>query len=255
MWITSVNKAIIFSNEVVKYSGYVVIIPKGSISITTLTTKHIVQQEHFFLGNQAVIINNESNPIQILVINFNNNMQNIKGEVHHLTEDIQYWLTDLINMIDLDLEKMESMVAHLNEKLCEIIFKYSIKNTHNKLVGKIDERLLIVNRFIRKNYNKDITLSDLAKIVHSHPIHLCNTYSKVFKISPIRNMHIIRIKESKDYLKNSEMNNTEIAKKLGYRSASQFICFFKKVEGTTPFQFRKKYRENYVSHDLLFSKI
>lgn len=104
---------------------------------------------------------------------------------------------------------------------------------------RIDPRLIQLNRYIRKNYNTPISLLDLADYIGVHPTYLSNTYSKVFKISPILFLNQLRMKAAKELLVDHGLTIKEIAELVGYNSVSQFSLIFKRFHSKTPSQFRK----------------
>lgn len=134
------------------------------------------------------------------------------------------------------------------EGYLQSIFKsiYSIEKTRPTqdekiLMGPIDPRLILINRYIRKNYGQPITLQSLADLIQCNPTYLSNTYSKVFNISPIKKLQNIRMSKAAELLSNSRYSIGEIANHLGYISNSQFTELFKRFYGITPTQFRIKH--------------
>lgn len=103
----------------------------------------------------------------------------------------------------------------------------------------IDPRLIHLNRHIRKNYNSSITLQDLADLFGVHPTYLSNTFSKVFKISPILFVNQLRMKAAKELLMQPDLTLKYIAEKVGYTSLSQFSLIFKRFHSKTPSQYRE----------------
>ncbi|WP_397386400.1 helix-turn-helix domain-containing protein [Paenibacillus sp. RRE4] len=106
------------------------------------------------------------------------------------------------------------------------------------LSGAIDCRLIKVNRYIRENYSQPLCLHTLSDIIQCHPTYLCNTYSKVFKISPMKYLQSIRMIKAAELLTQSNDSIGEIAKKLGYISNSQFTDLFKRWHGVPPMMYR-----------------
>ncbi|MNB80295.1 Melibiose operon regulatory protein [compost metagenome] len=104
--------------------------------------------------------------------------------------------------------------------------------------NRIDPRLIKVNRYIRNNYCREITLQDLADHVGVHPTYLSNTYSKVFKTSPIYYLNQMRINRAENLLTYSNLSINSIAKAVGYNSHSQFTSMFKRFKDISPSQFR-----------------
>ncbi|SDM33465.1 AraC-type DNA-binding protein [Paenibacillus sp. OK060] len=110
---------------------------------------------------------------------------------------------------------------------------------------QIDARLIQLNRFIRKNYQSNITLQDLAEYAGVHPTYLCNTYSKVFKTSPIYFVNQLRINKAKELLAETDLSIKVIASNVGYNSLSQFSSIFKRYCLKSPSQYREGLASNH----------
>lgn len=108
-------------------------------------------------------------------------------------------------------------------------------------IGKIDQRLILVNRFIRKHYNEPLTLQLLAEIIQCNPVYLSNTFSRVFKMPPMRFLQNYRMKKARQFLLETNLTVYEVAEKIGYFSCSQFNEIFKKHYDLTPDQYRLKH--------------
>ncbi|WP_042199093.1 helix-turn-helix transcriptional regulator [Paenibacillus camerounensis] len=108
-----------------------------------------------------------------------------------------------------------------------------------KKAGKIDSRLIKINRFIRLNYNdKDISLQTLSQLVNCSTTYLSNSYSKVFNIPPIYHLNKLRVYNAQILLNQSNLTIYEIARRVGYVSTSQFCSIFKRYFYTTPTEYR-----------------
>ena len=102
--------------------------------------------------------------------------------------------------------------------------------------GKIER----VKHFAQRNYNKKLSLNDVASAVCLSPKYL----SKIFKIYTGKNFTDyrleIKIEKSKDLLKNSHYNINQLAYNLGYQNTESFIRQFKKIVGCTPAQYKRQ---------------
>lgn len=107
------------------------------------------------------------------------------------------------------------------------------------LAGKIDPRLIMVNRYIREHYHLPLTLTDLADTIQCSPTYLSNTYSKVFNISPIKHLQNMKMEKATGLLQHLGISVSEIAKQLGYVSNSQFSELFKRYHGKTSSEYRR----------------
>ncbi|MCC0728676.1 helix-turn-helix transcriptional regulator, partial [Clostridioides sp. ZZV14-6045] len=57
-------------------------------------------------------------------------------------------------------------------------------------------------------------------------------------------INILRIEESKKYLKNGNMSIADICKKVGFNNSSYFSQIFKKFNNSTPNEYRKNILDN-----------
>lgn len=114
------------------------------------------------------------------------------------------------------------------------------RDVKNKIAKKINSNLIKINRYIRNNYNQQISLNDLCNIINCSPTYLSNTYKRIFNISPIYYLNKIRINKARELLMNSSLTINEIAQLVGYSSSSQFCSIFKRYMSETPTDFRKK---------------
>lgn len=106
--------------------------------------------------------------------------------------------------------------------------------------GKIEQ----IKNFIERNFDKKITILDIAKEVHLSPKYL----SRLFKQETGKRFSdyklFLRIEKSKDLLKNTGDSVDEIAYKLGYENSESFVRIFKRQEKTTPGKYRDEYRND-----------
>jgi len=107
-----------------------------------------------------------------------------------------------------------------------------------KLSGKIDKRLITVNRYIRQHYEEPITLQTLADLIACHPVYLSQMYSKVFNTSPLKHLQTVRMQKAKEFLLYTNLTIAEITHRTGYVTHSQFGTLFKKTYGVTPHKCR-----------------
>ena len=105
---------------------------------------------------------------------------------------------------------------------------------------ELDNRLIKIHRYIRVNYDKPITLPELADLANCNPMYLSNTFSKVFGISPVRYLQNIRMNQAALLLKETSLTIKEVTNQVGYISNSQFTELFKRHYNMTPTDYRMK---------------
>ncbi|MCM8901449.1 PocR ligand-binding domain-containing protein [Caldicoprobacter algeriensis] len=96
-------------------------------------------------------------------------------------------------------------------------------------------------KYIRENYNKDITLEDVARNVYISPYYLSHLFKEELNITFLEYLTMVRMEEAKKLLKDTSLSIVAIASQVGYEDASYFSKVFKKYVGISPGQYRKNF--------------
>lgn len=101
--------------------------------------------------------------------------------------------------------------------------------------------LLNAEKFMDENYNKDISLDDLAKEANMSKFHFTRQFKKRFGYSPIKYLQKTRIEKAKNILSaNSTIRIDEVSKLTGFTDPLYFSKVFKSIIGQSPRNFREK---------------
>ncbi|HHV59274.1 MAG TPA: AraC family transcriptional regulator [Clostridiaceae bacterium] len=102
--------------------------------------------------------------------------------------------------------------------------------------------VLEVQKFIDRNLKEDISLESLAKMFYTDMYYLSRVFKKVTGFTFKTYLIIQRISHAKDQLYETDKDVTRIALDSGFKNVNHFIRIFKKYEGITPYQYKKKLR-------------
>ena len=105
---------------------------------------------------------------------------------------------------------------------------------------KLNELLNIAKEYIDNNYDKELTLTQVAKYIYLSDSYFAHSFKDRFGISPKSYILKVRIEASKEYLKNTDTKVADVAKIVGFSSQQRFNDIFKKHEGITPLNYRQK---------------
>jgi AraC-like DNA-binding protein len=111
----------------------------------------------------------------------------------------------------------------------------SVLQKHAKLKPVFD--------FIEKNYERPITLKDLSKIINVTPQYLCTLFKNTLNTRVFEYINNVRIQKSKELIlthRNKQIN--EIYKLAGFEDFSYFCSVFRKIEKTSPGEFKSFHR-------------
>ncbi|MBX9937993.1 MAG: AraC family transcriptional regulator [Candidatus Obscuribacterales bacterium] len=157
---------------------------------------------------------------------------------------------DLQKLLQLSLG--ESWLSRLSEPgfarslatllSAELIDAYRISSACNRGTRRPAEEFSLetLSAFIDENLAQDVSVKELAQLVHLSPFH----FSRVFKAqtgsSPYRFILNRRLARAVILLPQFDLAIDDIAKQVGFLSAASFTKAFKKTYGITP----GKYRDN-----------
>ncbi len=103
----------------------------------------------------------------------------------------------------------------------------------------LDKTLLSAIEYITDNWDKKLTVKDLAKrccVSESTVYHL---FQKELGESPISFLNSIRINVAIEHLENSNYSISTISRLVGFNSENHFRRVFSDLTGTTPLKYRK----------------
>ena len=95
--------------------------------------------------------------------------------------------------------------------------------------------------YIRRHYNENISLTDVAEHINVNKSYLCDVFKKEQKVTILQYMTNLRIEKAKELLLHTDMKMYEISVEVGYNDYTYFSQIFKRNTGSTLSEFRKKY--------------
>lgn len=109
-----------------------------------------------------------------------------------------------------------------------------IQKLFDKKNGTYSESIEQALSYIHENYNKDISLVDVAGVIFRSPEY----FSRLFKEEVGENfstyLMLYRLNHGKELLKKTDMKIAEISYSVGYSTQSYFSRLYKKYMGKTP---------------------
>lgn len=135
----------------------------------------------------------------------------------------------------IKIETITEIIEYLKlitERLLKYVEQYQSEHK-NRIVYKS-------RKYIAKNYNKDITLTSVAKYLNVNSSYFSKLFKEVTGINFIDYLTRIRVDKAKYYLANTDMKIYQVALTVGYQNAEYFSKLFKQITAMSP----KEYREN-----------
>lgn len=101
------------------------------------------------------------------------------------------------------------------------------------------EQLKLITDYISSHLSEEITLEDLAALVHFHPNYFISFFRKYFGVPPLRYVSNARLERAKVLLKTTGDSVASIAEQTGFHGLYHFSKRFKAYTGFSPSDFRK----------------
>ena len=130
-----------------------------------------------------------------------------------------------------------------NSALLELIIYFIENSTVERKVPVKSEslmRLKAITDYIEKKLKENITIEELAQVVHLHPNYLIRFFRKHLGMPPIHYINRRRIEEAKRLIiASSDETLADISSKVGINDIYYFSKLFKEYTGFSPTQFKK----------------
>jgi AraC-like DNA-binding protein len=110
----------------------------------------------------------------------------------------------------------------------------SIKNKS----PKIKELMQSAIQFVHNNFEREISITDIARYVFLSPSYFTRAFKEDTGLSPMQYLLNIRIKRACELLHETDQKIGEIALSVGFSNQQRFNDMFKKQTKMTPMQYR-----------------
>lgn len=111
----------------------------------------------------------------------------------------------------------------------------------NNLIHQDSDRLESIMTYLHQNYQRRITLSELADLINMSEASLVRFFRKWTGKTFVENLNEIRVGEAVCRLVETSDSISEICYKCGFNNLSNFNRIFKRLQRTTPTEYREKF--------------
>lgn len=103
----------------------------------------------------------------------------------------------------------------------------------------MDPRIAHVASFIRNNYHRRLTLTEMADTVNLSRWRLCHLFKESMGISPERYLTKVRLEKARQLLETEFLTVKEVMNRVGMSDASYFARSFRSAYGVTPGKYKE----------------
>ncbi|WP_079505156.1 response regulator transcription factor [Mesobacillus jeotgali] len=163
-------------------------------------------------------------------------INDINTEVVLITayQDFSY-AKQAIRLSVLDYLVKPVIESELLKMIEDFLEKKAYTQTKSVLINKVLE-------IVHEKYNQKLQLSDLAREVFVTPTYLSKKFTETIGVKFTDYINHFRIQKAKQLMiENPDWSLFQIAEYVGFSSQHHFSNLFKKIEGTTPSQFKENH--------------
>lgn len=201
-----------------------------------------------FFGDELV---NSENAMDILTLTL---FKDFSGTIEDIPHKIKFLGRDLIELEAI----MEFMGNEFKDKLpgymtalkgyanvlLTKIFRVQKKQNSHSIYGDIDRITPQVLKYIEENYNKKLSLKELASSSFYNPSYFSRVFKECFGKTLTQYINEKRINETTRLIKETDFSMEEIGNMVGIRDKKQFYKTFKEYTGLTPNAYKKTIKKN-----------
>ena len=93
--------------------------------------------------------------------------------------------------------------------------------------------------YIGERYMEHIKTKTLAAACNLSETHFRRLFAEYMKMTPLEYINLVRIQKACDLMKKTRYSMEEVAARVGYPAISTFNRNFRKIIGTSPYQYKK----------------
>ena len=134
---------------------------------------------------------------------------------------------------DEEKEKLDTLIY----PLCQMLELAYIKEERH---SESESLMIRIERYVKQNYNTDITVDDICKAFGCSRSHFSHTWRSAVGKSFRKYLVDLRLDNAERLLVLSSLNVTEIAFSVGFSDSNYFSNLFKRRHGMSPLAYRKR---------------
>ena len=145
----------------------------------------------------------------------------------------------------MDAHATDMIVAQLTQLLLTILRQHNEPEPNLKASNSMNSKNEIIRRaqqYISTHIREKLSVPHVAQMVDVSPSYLTALFHQNLQISPGEYIRRIKIQESKQMIREGNLNFTEIAAALNYSTVHHFSRQFKEKFGITPTEYAKSVR-------------
>lgn len=147
------------------------------------------------------------------------------------------------NIFEEMQQKQEFYKNTVNGLVYALLFAIARHNGKKNLANNVKTSGLQLEKaiaYVEMNYQSNFKISDLAAECHMSETHFRRIFQEKMNMTPIEYVNFVRVKKACELIDKTDISMEEVAEKVGFITPSTFNRNFRKIIGTSPYQWKKR---------------
>lgn len=140
-------------------------------------------------------------------------------------------------------QKQEFYKKTVNGLLYALLFSIARYNGKKNNINQTKPSGLQLEKaiaYVEMNYQNNFKILDLAAECHMSETHFRRIFQEKMNMTPIEYVNFVRVKKACELIDKTDISMEEVAEKVGFVTPSTFNRNFRKIIGTSPYQWKKR---------------
>lgn len=144
-------------------------------------------------------------------------------------------------------EKMQQKGEYYQECVGGMVYAllFEIARFNGKIASQISGKnssLQLQNAiaYVEKNYSNNFKIVDLANECHMSETHFRRIFQEKMNMTPIEYVNFVRVRKACELIDKTDISMEDVAEKVGFATPSTFNRNFRRIIGTSPYQWKKR---------------
>ncbi len=148
----------------------------------------------------------------------------------------------MIGMVNMNgIQRLSSLLSIFD--ILSHTQEYKLLSSPGQIINFIDpfrkDRFTKIKEYIHQNFDKDISLPEVASMANMAVTTFCNFFKEKYRITFVEYLNSVRIGHACKLLSEKDLNIVDVAYECGFNNLANFNRQFKKHKQMTPTQYRK----------------
>ncbi|MDE6055294.1 MAG: AraC family transcriptional regulator, partial [Lachnospiraceae bacterium] len=153
----------------------------------------------------------------------------------------------IVTLIRSIFEEMQHKGEYYRECVRGIVYsllfeiaRFNGRGTGQSIGKNISLQLQSAIEYVEKNYPNNFKIADLANECHMSETHFRRIFQEKMNMTPVEYVNFVRVKKACELIDKTDISMEDVAEKVGFVTPSTFNRNFRRIIGTSPYQWKKR---------------